>query len=99
MAVAESAVTRRVVERASSGERIRDLLFRSSLLLCLMVAVVFLGVLLIDVAADGVPLVSWEFISSFPSSSRIENSSPRRRSLSVPPWGAVAVAKGIQGSI
>jgi phosphate transport system permease protein len=67
MAVAETAVTRRVVERASSGERIRELLFRSSLLLCLMVAVLFLGVLIVDVAADGAPIVSWDFISSFPS--------------------------------
>jgi phosphate transport system permease protein len=67
MAVAESSVTRRVVERASAGERIRDLLFRASLLLCLFIAVVFLGVLLVDVAADGIPLVSWDFVTSFPS--------------------------------
>jgi phosphate transport system permease protein len=67
MGVAESAVTRRVVERASAGERTRDLLFRASLLLCLFIAVVFLGVLLVDVAADGIPLVSWDFITSFPS--------------------------------
>jgi phosphate transport system permease protein len=67
MAIAESAVTRRVVERASAGERIRDLLFRASLLLCLFIAVVFLGVLLVDVAADGIPLVSWDFVTSFPS--------------------------------
>jgi phosphate transport system permease protein len=67
MGVAESAITRRVVERASAGERIRDLLFRAALLLCLFIAVVFLGVLLVDVAADGIPLVSWDFITSFPS--------------------------------
>ena len=65
--VAESAITRRVVERASAGERTRDLLFRASLLLCLFIAVVFLGVLLVDVAADGIPLVSWDFVTSFPS--------------------------------
>ena len=67
MGVAESAITRRVVERASAGERTRDLLFRASLLLCLFIAVVFLGVLLVDVAADGIPLVSWDFVTSFPS--------------------------------
>jgi phosphate transport system permease protein len=67
MGVAETAVTRRVVERASAGERTRDLLFRSALLLCLLVAIVFLGVLVIDVAADGIPLLSWDFVSSFPS--------------------------------
>ncbi len=65
--VAETSVTRRVVERASSGARTKDLLFRASLLLCLFVAVAFLGVLLIDVAIDGVPLVTPEFITSFPS--------------------------------
>ena len=67
MAVAETTITRRVVERASSGERTRELLFRSILLLCLFIAVVFLGVLLVDVAADGVPFISLDFISSFPS--------------------------------
>jgi phosphate transport system permease protein len=67
MAVAESSVTRHVVERASRGERTKDLLFRSSLLLCLFVAIVFLGVLLLDVAADGIPNLSWDFITSFPS--------------------------------
>jgi phosphate transport system permease protein len=67
MAVAESSVTRHVVERASRGERTKDLLFRSSLLLCLFVAIVFLGVLLLDVAADGVRNLSWDFITSFPS--------------------------------
>jgi phosphate transport system permease protein len=67
MAVVESAITRKVVERASTGERIRELLFRSVLFFCLLVAVVFLGVLLVDVAADGVPFVSLDFITSFPS--------------------------------
>jgi len=67
MTVAETSVTRKVVERASSGARTKDLLFRSALLLCLFVAVSFLGVLLIDVAIDGVPLVTPEFITNFPS--------------------------------
>jgi phosphate transport system permease protein len=67
MGVAESAVTRRVVERASTGERTKDLLFRAALLLCLFIAICFLGVLLIDVGVDGVPALSWDFITSFPS--------------------------------
>ena len=73
MAVADArtqAVARGVVERASAGERARETLVRLALLLCLLVAVVFLGVLLVDVAADGVGLLSWEFLTSFPS--RIE---------------------------
>jgi phosphate transport system permease protein len=67
MAVAETVITRKVVERASSGARVKDLLFRAALLLCLFVAVLFLGVLLVDVAVDGVPLITPEFITSFPS--------------------------------
>jgi phosphate transport system permease protein len=74
MAVAESAITRRVVERASSGERTRELLFRASLLLCLFITVVFLGVLVVDVASDGVGFLSLEFLSSFPSRLRPEES-------------------------
>ena len=66
-AVAETAVTRRVVERASSGARTKDLLFRAALLLCLCVAVAFLGVLLVDVAIDGVPLITPHFITNYPS--------------------------------
>ncbi len=67
MSVAESAITRKVVERATSGERIRELLFRAMLLLCMLVTVAFLGVLLVDVAVDGVGFLSLEFITSFPS--------------------------------
>jgi phosphate transport system permease protein len=67
MAVAETTITRRVVERASAGQRTRELLFRATLLLCLFVAVAFLGVLLVDVAADGVPFLSLDFLTSWPS--------------------------------
>ncbi len=66
-AVAERTLARKAVERASSGARVKDLLFRASLLLCLFVAVTFLGVLLVDVAISGAPLVTPEFITSFPS--------------------------------
>ena len=67
MAVAESAITRKVVQRASSGARTKDLLFRAALLLCLFIAVLFLGVLIVDVAIDGVPLITPEFLTNFPS--------------------------------
>ena len=67
MAVTESAITRKVVERASAGQRTRDLLFRSALLLCLFVAIAFLGVLIVDVALDGIPLVTPEFLTNYPS--------------------------------
>jgi len=67
MSVAETNITRKVVERASSGERTRELVFRSSLLLCLFVAVLFLGVLILDVAIDGIPILSTDFVTSYPS--------------------------------
>ena len=67
MSVAEVALTRRVVERASRGEKVRELLFRSALLFSLGVGFVALAVLLIDVAADGGSKLSWDFITNFPS--------------------------------
>jgi phosphate transport system permease protein len=67
MSVAESAIARRVVERASGGQRTRDLLFRVSLLLSLFIAVLFLGVLLIDVAADGAGVLGPDFVTDYPS--------------------------------
>ncbi len=66
-AVAETTITRKAVERASSGARVKDLLFRAALLLCLFIAVLFLGVLLVDVAVDGLPLITLDFITSYPS--------------------------------
>ena len=77
MPVAESAITRKTVERATSGQRTKDLLFRLALLFCLFVTVLFLGVLLIDVAIDGVPLISWDFLTSFPSRLNAESSGVR----------------------
>jgi len=67
MAVAETALTRKVVERGTSGERTRDLLFRLALLLCMFIAMLFLGALLIDVALDGAPTLSPSFVTDYPS--------------------------------
>ncbi len=67
MAVSEAPLTRKVVERASSGERTRELLFRLGLLSCLLVALVFLVVLVVDVLQDGAGRLSWDFLTSFPS--------------------------------
>ncbi len=66
-AVAETGLTRRVVERASTGERVRELLFRVALLFGLGMGVLFLAVLIVDVAVDGTGRLSWDFITSFPS--------------------------------
>ena len=45
--VAEAPLARKVVERASSGERTRELLFRLTLLSGLLIALVFLVVLVV----------------------------------------------------
>ena len=66
-AVSEAPLTRKVVERASSGERTRELLFRLGLLSCLLAALVFLVVLVVDVLQDGAGRLSWDFLTSFPS--------------------------------
>ncbi len=67
MSVAETAITRTVVERASRGERTRDVIFRLGLLLCMFVAILFLTTLVVDVALDGAPLLSPDFVTSYPS--------------------------------
>ena len=67
MAVPEVALTRKVVQRASSGARTRDLLFRLALLLCMFIAMLFLGALIVDVALDGTPLLSTDFITNYSS--------------------------------
>jgi phosphate transport system permease protein len=55
------------VGRAPRTARARDIAFRMTLLWCLAAAVVALGVLLYDVAFDGLKVVSWDFLTSFPS--------------------------------
>jgi phosphate transport system permease protein len=67
MAVAEATIVRKVVERSSSGEHARELLFRAALLLTMFVAVVALAVLVIDVATDGASLLGTDFITAYPS--------------------------------
>jgi phosphate transport system permease protein len=80
MAVAESAITRRVVERANRGDRTRDLTFRAALLLCLLVAIVFLAALVVTTLRDGVSYLSWDFLTTFPSRLRPETSGSSPRS-------------------
>lgn len=67
MSVAEAPASRSVVERAARGEKVRELLFPAALLLCIGFAMLTLVVLLIDVAADGVQVLSIDFLTSFPS--------------------------------
>ena len=70
---AEKHLARRTVERGSNGERTKDLLFRSSLLLCLLVAVAFLGALAITTLSDGVGRLSTGFLTGEPSRLRTDS--------------------------
>ena len=67
MATPEQRLARRAVERASNGERTKDLLFRAALMLCLLIAVAFLAALFVTTLNDGLGFLSLEFLTSFPS--------------------------------
>jgi phosphate transport system permease protein len=56
-----------VIPRASSRARLAELAFRTGLLGAVGVGVVFLAVLLYDVGADGLPKLSADFLTKFPS--------------------------------
>jgi len=66
-AVPEAGLSRKVVERASSGQRTKDLMFRLALLFSVSVGFVVLAALVLDVMVDGDSRVSLDFITSFPS--------------------------------
>ena len=53
---------------ASTSRRVKDLAFRVAMLSCLGLAMLLLGVLIADVAVDGIGHLSLDFITSDPSS-------------------------------
>jgi phosphate transport system permease protein len=55
------------ISRATSSRRIKDLAFRLSMFLALGLAIGLLGVLLVDVAADGAGRLTWDFVTNFTS--------------------------------
>ncbi len=55
------------IQPASSGDRVRGTFFRLALLSTLIISCILLGVLVYDVARDGLPKLSWEFLTSPPS--------------------------------
>ncbi|MDQ3720910.1 MAG: phosphate ABC transporter permease PstA [Actinomycetota bacterium] len=65
--VPEASLSRKVVERASSGRRTKDLMFRLALLFSVSVGFVVLAALVLDVLIDGGSRLSLDFITSFPS--------------------------------
>jgi phosphate transport system permease protein len=55
------------IGRPSGSRRAKDLAFRLGMLVCLGLAILLLGVLLWDVAVDGIDRLNWDFITSFTS--------------------------------
>ena len=56
-----------VIPRPSVRQRWSGLLFRGLLGFAIFISVAFLITLLVDVASDGLPKISWDFLTSFPS--------------------------------
>jgi phosphate transport system permease protein len=56
-----------VLPRPSTGSRVADLAFRAVMLLSIAVGFVGLGAILFDVARDGLPRLSWDLLTNFPS--------------------------------
>jgi phosphate transport system permease protein len=66
--IAASARSRTsVLPRPSTGSRVADILFRAVMYLSIAVGFVALGAILFDVARDGLPKLSWDFLTRFPS--------------------------------
>ena len=57
-----------VIPPASPREKLKDRSFRGVLWFCTVSGIAMLGLLLYDVAADGLGKVSWDFLTTFPSS-------------------------------
>jgi phosphate transport system permease protein len=55
------------VSKASGSRRAKDFGFRLGMFVCLGLAMLMLAVLLVDVVADGVGHLTWDFITSFSS--------------------------------
>ena len=56
-----------VLPQPSTGSRVADAAFRAVMYFSIAVGFVGLGVILFDIAADGLPRLSWDFITRFPS--------------------------------
>jgi len=53
--------------RRSSGRHLRDRAFELTALACTLIGLVVLATLVLDVLVDGLPRLSWQFLTSFPS--------------------------------
>ena len=55
------------IGRADPKRRAKDSSFRALLIVCVGISVALLGVLLVDIVADGIPRLNFDFITSFSS--------------------------------
>jgi phosphate transport system permease protein len=65
--IAERAARGAVIPKSSGGERAFARFFRALMYGAIGVSILALATLLYDVARDGLPRVSWDFLTSFPS--------------------------------
>ena len=66
--IAAAARTRTsVLPRPSTGSRVADIIFRALMYFAIAIGFIGLGAILYDVARDGLPRLSWEFLTNFPS--------------------------------
>ena len=66
--IAAAARTRTsVLPRPSTGSRVADVIFRALMYLAIAIGFIGLGAILYDVARDGIPRLSWDFLTNFPS--------------------------------
>jgi phosphate transport system permease protein len=66
--IASMARTRTsVLPRPSTGSRIADLAFRALMYFSIGIGFLGLGAILYDVARDGAPWLTWDFLTNFPS--------------------------------
>jgi len=64
---ARARVKTSVLPRPSTGARLADIAFRAIMYFSIGVGFVGLGAILFDVARDGIPSLSWDFLTRFPS--------------------------------
>ena len=65
--IAARATRRAVIPRASGRDRAFSRFFRALMYGAVGLSMLALATLLYDVARDGIPKLSWDFLTSFPS--------------------------------
>jgi phosphate transport system permease protein len=72
--IAANAARKAVIPQASGAERAFSRFFRALMFAAIGISMLALATLLYDVARDGIPKLSWDFLTSFPSRIIPENS-------------------------